>query len=95
MDEQQLKRSLQSIGMACFVKYYEMFADPSISNDTAVDILMKEEKFSESGSRTRVNQSRRIIREGRRDDALEQISQSNRIDSEWSGKAKRLLAANN
>lgn len=94
MDDQQLKRSLQSIGMACFVKYYEMFADPSVSNDTAVDILMKEEKFSESGSRTRVNQSRRIIREGRRDDALEYISQSSRIDSEWSGKAKSLLAVN-
>lgn len=91
MDDQQLKRSLQSIGMACFAKYYETFADPSISNDTAVNILMKEQKFSESGSRTRVNQSRRIIREGRRDDALEYIAQSNRIDSEWSGKAKSLL----
>ncbi len=94
MDDQQLKRSLQSIGMACFVKYYEMFADSSVSNDTAVDALMKQEKYSESGSRIRVNQSRRIIREGRRDDALEHIAQSNRIDSKWTGKAKSLLAAN-
>ena len=45
MDEQQLKRSLQSIGMACFVKYYEMFADPSVSNDTVVDVLMKKKSF--------------------------------------------------
>jgi len=71
-----------------------MFTDSSVSNDTAVDILMKQKKYSESGSRTRVNQSRRIIREGRRDDALEHIAQSNRIHSKWAGKAKSLLAAN-
>lgn len=94
MDDQQLKRSLMSIGLACFVEYYEMFTDSSVSNVTAVDILMKQKKYSESGSRTRVCQSRRIIREGRRDDALKYIAQSNRIHSKWTGKAESLLAAN-
>ena len=30
MNDQQLERNLQSVGMACFVKYFDEFANPSL-----------------------------------------------------------------
>lgn len=90
MNDQQLKRSLQSIGMGCFAKHFALFSDRSISNSAAVDALMVVEKYTESGSRTRVSQSRRIIREGLAMAALRIISQSERVDPEWRRKAEDL-----
>jgi hypothetical protein len=94
MNDDQLKRSLQSIGMGCFVKHFAMFCNKQISNNSAVDVLMAVEKYSESGSRTRVSQSRRIITEGRTKDALRLISKADRVDPEWKKQAIILLNAN-
>ena len=94
MTDDQLAKCLKSIGMACFVKHLDLFSDQKISEDSAVNLLINHEKYMESGSRTRVNQSRRIIREGRVRDALRMISQSKRVQPQWSDMALRLLAVN-
>lgn len=70
MNDKQLDRSLQSIGMACFVSYFPQFSDESISNEELIRMLMREKNYKESGCRTRVSQSRRIIARGKAQDAL-------------------------
>ena len=79
MNDDQLERSLRSIGKGCFVAYFRQFADQELSNSAVVEILMRQEGYTESGSRTRVSQARRIIRSGRAKDALLNVIQSDRI----------------
>ena len=93
MNDDQLVRSLQSIGKACFVEYFEMFANSSISNEDLIDILMKKENYMESGAKTRVSQSRRIINSGRAKDALKIVSSSNKIPYPISTKARELASS--
>jgi hypothetical protein len=91
MDDGQLERSLQSTGKTTFVKYVDSFSDDSLSNDFLVDILMKNENYTESSSRTKVSEARRIIRSGRKKDALRNISQSTKLDRELRDQALSLL----
>lgn len=48
MNDEQLKRSLQSIGMACFVEYFPRFGDLNISNEHLSEIFIREKKCIES-----------------------------------------------
>jgi len=91
MDDVQLDRSLQSIGKACFVKYFELFSDSKLKDHDLIDLLMKHEGYKESGALTRVSQSRRIIREGRAKDALKIISGSGRVPEEVRKQAHLLM----
>ncbi len=90
MNDDQLDRSLRSIGKACFVKYYEKFSDPSLTNEDLIDLLMKQENYKETGAKTRVSQSRRIINSGRAKDAFKLIASSNRVSAKISQKANQL-----
>lgn len=90
MNDEQLDRSLRSIGKACFVNYFEEFSNMQIPNSDLIDLLMQKEGYTESGSKTRVSQSRRIIREGRAGDALEIVADSNRVPGSVTQKAQEL-----
>ena len=90
MNDEQLKRSLQSIGMACFVQYFPQFSDASISNEDLIELLFREKKYMESGCRTRVSQSRRIIANGRAKDALLIVASSDRVPNDVSTAAGKL-----
>ena len=90
MTNEQLTRSLRSIGMACFVEYFPRFSDLNISNEHLIQILMREQKYKESGCRTRVSQSRRIIANGRAKDALLIVASSDRVSSDVSAAAGKL-----
>ena len=79
MTDDQLDRSLRSIGKGCFVAYFCQFADLNLSNSDVIEMLIRQEGYTESGSRTRVSQARRIIRSGRAEDALRNVIQSDRI----------------
>lgn len=79
MNDSQLKRCIQSVGKSCFVLYFEQFANPHISNEDLIDRLVRDEQYMESGARTRVFQSRRIIRAGRAIDVLRSIASSERV----------------
>lgn len=90
MNNEQLKRSLQSIGMACFVKYFPQFSDASMSNEDLIELLIRRERYMESGCKTRVTQSRRIIASGRAVDALLIVASSARVPGDLSTAARRL-----
>lgn len=93
MDDEQLNRSLQSIGMACFVKYFRQFNDTGLSNAQLVDLLIRDERYTESGSRTRVSQARRIIRNHRAREALHIVAHATRIADEVRRDAGKLADA--
>jgi len=91
MNDEQLDRSLRSIGKECFVKNFEAFSDPKIKDYELIDLLMKNEGYAETGARTRVSQSRRIIREGRKKDALMEITKSERLSGQVRKKAASFI----
>ena len=91
MDDKQLDRSLRSIGKGCFVKYFKQFCNTRIKDYELIDILMKNEGYAETGCRTRVNQSRRIIREGRAKDALMEIITSEKLSDSVRQEAADLV----
>ena len=91
MDENQLNRSLQSIGMKCFVDYYDKFCDDKMSNVDLIELLMNNEGYKESGCKTRVSQSRRIIKAGMSVAAFKKIVKSSRLEGSTLNKAKVLL----
>lgn len=41
MNDDQLYRSIQSIGMGCFTKYFEVFSDFEKSDEDLIEALMK------------------------------------------------------
>ncbi|OCW96057.1 hypothetical protein [Alishewanella sp. HH-ZS] len=90
MNDDQLDRSLRSIGKACFVKYFAEFSDLAISSEDLIDMLMQQEGYTESGCKTRISNSRRIISSGRQDDALAMIIASERVEAEIVDKAREL-----
>ncbi len=91
MDDKQLQRAIQSVGKGCFVKYYKQFKDASRSNEDLIDLLMKNEKYTETASATRVSKSRSIINAQRAKDVLIDITKSERLDDEVKAKARELL----
>ncbi|EAT12333.1 hypothetical protein HF888_14840 [Bermanella marisrubri] len=90
MNDDQLDRSLRSIGKACFVKYFAEFSDLAISSEDLIDMLMQQEGYTESGCKTRISNSRRIISSGRQDEALAMIIASERVEAEIVDKAREL-----
>ena len=94
MNDDQLERSLRSIGKGCFVEYFCQFADQNLSNSAVTEMLMRQEGYTESGSRTRVSQARRIISADRAEDALRNVIQSERIPNyrQTADKARELLS---
>lgn len=92
MNDQQLDRTLRSIGKECFVTYFREFANSRLSNEDVAEILMRETDYTEGSCRSRTSHARRIIREGRAKDALMDISASYGVPPEIAAKAKRLAA---
>jgi len=92
MDDHKLRQSLNSIGKAYFVKYYELFRNKS-STDVAfvVDFLINAENITESGAKIRVGFARGIFNAGRQNDALKIIAQSERVPRDLVERAKLLL----
>ena len=70
MDDQQLIRTIRSIGMEVFETFYDQFADESLTNQQIVALLREQRSYTEQSYRTRVSHARMIIRAGRGPDAL-------------------------
>ncbi len=91
MDNEQLKRCLMSIGKATFVKHYKMFTNRVYSNRDLVEFLMEAEGYTKNSARTKVSQSRRIIKCGRAKDAFEMIADSSiRVPTAIKDQARQL-----
>jgi hypothetical protein len=91
MDDKQLKRTIRSIGMSCFVKYFEQYQNMAISNEDLIELLKNNEGYTDIACGTRVAHSRRIIRADRGADALLEITQSTKLEYDIIAKAKKLL----
>ena len=70
MDDQQLMRTLRSVGMEVFETFYDQFADESLTNQQVVVLLREQRNYTEQSYRSRVSHARMIIRAGRGPDAL-------------------------
>jgi hypothetical protein len=91
MKQEQIKRNLQSVGMACFVKYFRLFSDKTITDASAVKTLRGQEGYTESGSRTRVSVSRRLIAQGHARTALSMVTNAEKVDVTTRRTAHTLL----
>ena len=77
MNEQQLDRSLRSVGKECFVTFFGEFCDGTRSNES-VDAQIREERgYTWEACRTRTSKSRSIIKAGRAEEALIICSKAN------------------
>ena len=92
MNEQQLMRTLNSVGMRCLVTYFRQFCDLSLSNDDVAAQIQESERYTARTCRTRVRSARRIINAGRGRDALTIIANS-KADVQARQEAARLLTA--
>ena len=70
MTPAQLNRSLRSVGMKCFVSYFEELSDPFLSNGAVSEILVERAFYTEKAGRSRTSTARRIIKEGYARDSL-------------------------
>ena len=87
MDDQQLIRTLNSVGKACFVKYYEHADDPALAQR-----IEEAEPYTRKSCQSRASHLLSIIRHGRAKDALAIIAKARNVDAETRRKAGDLLA---
>ena len=76
MTDKKLQDALQSMGMACFIKYYHEFCDLSLSTDDIAQ-LMIDNRETWTTKLDRAYTGRRIVQSGRIEDALTRIIGSN------------------
>ncbi|GAB3535521.1 hypothetical protein [Photobacterium alginatilyticum] len=91
MNQDELVRTIQSVGMTTFVKYFTAFLDYSISSEDLVEGLTKIEKYGNNSAKTKVNAARRIIKNNLAVEALKVISKSNNVEGWVVQKATYLL----
>ena len=88
MNDQQLIRTLNSVGKACFVRYYERAHDASLAQR-----IRDADGYSPVACQTRASGIRSIvIRHGRGKDALSIIANSRNVAPEARKRAAALLA---
>lgn len=89
MSTTDLNRLLTSIGMSTFVKYYDQFRNPNISDQDMLERLPQD--YTLKARRTRVSKARRIFRERLELEALNAILGANRVDEETRKQATEIL----
>ena len=88
MNDQQLIRMLNSVGKACFVRYYEHTADSSLRQR-----ILDADGYSPVACQVSASGIRSIvILHGRGKDALEIIAKARNVDAETRKRAGGLLA---
>ena len=61
MNDDLLARSLQSVGMTCFVTYFEYFAS-DIPREDVIEKLRKTTSYTANSCATRTSTARRIVK---------------------------------
>ncbi|HEV7694471.1 MAG TPA: hypothetical protein VGO52_26780 [Hyphomonadaceae bacterium] len=93
MNDELFQRTMRSIGLTCFVRHYELLTDTrKVPGDAAAE-LGSRESFTVNTCQSKVSASRRIVREGRTQDALRMFLSSKVSDYDLERKARRLLLA--
>ena len=76
MNDEQLSRTLQSVGQACFVKFFGEFSSNTLSREDIVEKLRAETDYTEGSCISRTGHARSIINAGRAEAALKIIVSS-------------------
>lgn len=90
MSSFDVKRTLQTVGMTCFVTYFKELANDRLHLADLVEIISNE-NVSESSARTKASAGRRILREGAANKALKLITESTIVNSSISNEAHNLI----
>ena len=83
-----LENNLKSIGMKCFVDYYEYFKMDCSTEDM---ITIMPDSWTKASKQSRTSVARAIFRDNLQCRALEIIFQAERVDSKTRNKARLLL----
>lgn len=81
MNQEELMKAIQRVGMGTFVKYFEAFTDQSKDSDDLVEALIEIEGYGDDSAKTKVNSARRILSCNLGQEALQVISNSQNTDS--------------
>lgn len=95
MKNRELIRSLNSVGKACFVKYFQSFLDCQrgfLKEQDLIDQLVLKEGYEQSGSIIRVKFAKCIIAAGGAINALRIVATAVRVPKQTSDMASRLIA---
>ena len=88
MKIEELKRLINDVGMAVFVKYYWVFKE--LNRDKAIVTI--EENYTDKSKGTRTSKAHRIFKENLNKDVLNLIIDSTRVDDITLKNAKEILA---
>jgi len=93
MNDDELVRKLQSVGKACFVKYYSLFSSDRVDRADIVETLKSENTYTENSCISRAGHARAIVLAGRSCDALNMVVASNspRVSQETRDSAQLIL----
>lgn len=89
MTDEQLLRALQSVGMTAFLNCLPLFKSSLSNSDAAAELEMRN-GWTATACKTRVSHARRILEQGREQDALRLIAAS-RLPEDIRSAARRLL----
>ena len=90
MNDERLAKHLKSIGKACFVKHFDLFANLSLPPRKTAELLKRKEP-GYTTCHSRASSARSICRAGRAKDALINIS-SSRVPPDVSERARNLAS---
>ncbi|AWB57852.1 hypothetical protein [Colwellia sp. Arc7-D] len=93
MNDEKFTRALQSVGQACFVKYFTDFSSSTKSNEDIVETLKSDTNYTDKSCLSRTGHAQRIIRAGMATKALNTIisSTSPRVSEETRQLAREHL----
>ena len=93
LTDEQLARNLRSVGLACFVEYFECFASNQMSRAEIVDRLRSETGYTNKSCISRTGHAISIIQAGLAKVVLRKIiaSNSQKVSESTRAKSQRLL----
>jgi hypothetical protein len=95
MNDEQVAKKLQSIGMAVFTKYFHVFksnADGTMTNAACINHLVQSKVGNEAGSAIRCGSARALFNVSKERDALILVTKSGRVPLAVVRRAEEILA---
>lgn len=86
-----LNRTLKSAGKECFVYYFPLFNDKSLSNGEVAEIIKSERNYTDKACKSRTRHSRMIIDSGNLIEALKNIISSKKVTPSAVKSAEKYL----
>ena len=93
MNDEQLSRTLQSVGQTCFVRFFGDFSSSVISREEVIEKLKSETNYTEGSCISRTGHARAIINAGLAKEALKIVasSESKKVSEETRKQAHNWL----